>query len=243
MKVLKTTNEKQITAIRSNKGLFYPYSSLFGSENVIPHGWRVPTISDWNTLANFVSNDPNTHIIGDTFRKLISTSDWFINEGMDFYGMNIKPSGKYILDGTNTFGDITVSTYLWVYQTNPLITSGIPFRYGYPNDPYLGTDIYFANKGYLPVRLIKEDSINPGTITDYENNIYDTITIGNQVWTASNLASKKTNLGNNLIVSYTDADAAANVNSLSCIECVFNSNNTFKNILVTKKNSKLIIIP
>jgi hypothetical protein len=162
---------------------------------------------------------------------------------MDFYGLNIKPTGKYILDGNNSFGDTTGETYLWVYQSNPEISSGVPIRYDYPNDPYIGIDAYFANKGYLPLRLIKNDSMNPLTASDNDGNTYDTVKIGSQVWMASNFAGVITNLGNQLILSSTDADAVTNINALSYIECEFNFLNTFYNIIGYFNQSKINIIP
>jgi hypothetical protein len=48
------------------------------------------------------------------------------------------------------------------------------------------TDANGVNSGYS-LRLIKDDSVDPGTVLDYDGYLYETVKIGSQVWMKSNL--------------------------------------------------------
>ena len=58
------------------------------------------------------------------------------------------------------------------------------------------------------IRLIKNDSTDPGTFIDYDGNVYDTIKIGNQVWLKQNL--KTTHSAYGLAIKRVDDQATWN---------------------------------
>ena len=71
------------------------------------------------------------------------------------------------------------------------------------------------------VRLIKDDSTDPGTMTDSSGNVYMTVKIGTQVWMASNLKTRKYRDGSS-ISEVTDASIWAGLTSGAL--CAYSNN-------------------
>lgn len=70
------------------------------------------------------------------------------------------------------------------------------------------------------VRFLKLTSTDPGSITDYEGNVYPTVKIGDQVWTAQNWKSMY-GFDGTIITNITDDTAWGNTASLA--RCAFDN--------------------
>jgi len=75
-----------------------------------------------------------------------------------------------------------MSSLIWLDQHDLNNANGAGLNY---NSAATATDFFSKFYGNS-IRLIKDDSTDPGTLTDKDGNIYKTVKIGNQVWTASN---------------------------------------------------------
>ena len=68
------------------------------------------------------------------------------------------------------------------------------------------------------IRFIKDDSTDPGTVTDYDGNVYPTVKIGDQVWMAQNFRGTHYNDGSPIDgPDFTDEQWAALTTPAYCI--------------------------
>ena len=71
------------------------------------------------------------------------------------------------------------------------------------------------------IRLIKDDSDDPGFVVDYDGNIYPTCKIGSQVWMAQNLIVTHYNNGDEIPYVLNPADWIALATGA---QCIYNNN-------------------
>jgi len=167
-----------------------------------PTGWHVPTETEFNTLVTYLGGDT---IAGGALK---STSDlWTVpNTGAtNSSGFSAIPSGVRNSDGS--FG--SKNTYWIGWTSTPLppgSTTSTRFFYLRYNSTAV-TGVVYSNKGGCAVRLIRDNSTGwtaGDTITDEDNNNYNTVKIGDQIWTVQNWACTKLNDGT-AIPNVTDA--------------------------------------
>lgn len=197
-----------------SSGLGYGYLYVQGAythPNFAPPGWRVPTRTDFMTLGTTLGG---LSVAGGKM-KVTDNSEWLnpntgaTNEagwnGKGFYGMRssdlFSKSKEWISYPTTTIATPTSNTVVYSLRYNYgdlcIHSWGSGYKYGHG------------------VRLIKEDSIDPGTLTDYDGNVYDTIKIGDQVWISRNWKCTKLNDGTSLTkVTSNDIWSAATTTSL-----------------------------
>lgn len=190
-------------------GALYNHYAVIDARGIAPAGWRVPTLADCNQLMGYL--EPNVEIAVDWYGagrdkyaspdselafKLRRTGNitWLNNEqatnssgfcavgaGYRFYNGTFLNKGEVCMFRTSEFGHDS-QWAINLYIGGGALTNPTP-------DYYQGT--VFTNEeretGGISVRLIKEDSIDPGTVTDYDGNTYPTVKIGSQVWMAKNL--------------------------------------------------------
>lgn len=178
----------------------YLYNWWVTQEDVAPTGWHVPTKEEWETLFNEIDTyDSENEYWPLAGGKLKETG--FIywdspNTGAtDEYGFGVLGAG-YRDESDGAFYAIKRSCDFWSITESELNTqSGIIFSCGYDNE-VVASGLGGTNKiSGFTIRFIKDDSIDPGTVTDYDGNVYPTVKIGNQVWMAQNFRGTHYNDG------------------------------------------------
>jgi uncharacterized protein (TIGR02145 family) len=166
-----------------------------------PIGWHIPTNADSIILCEFIESglDPYNNTIG-TKLKASGNAYWDsfggIPLGTDDYGFGLKAAGDR---GYNTGVFSHIKEYIYFWHSNDgaewlpgtdisdegfcscAVWDNVTFySYGYN---------HFYKKSGFSVRCIMDgvDPANPGTVTDYDGNVYPTVKIGTQVWMASDL--------------------------------------------------------
>ena len=151
--------------------------------NFAPSGWHLPTKAEFYTLFAALGG---TSVAGGHMKETGLVHWNTPNTGADnssgFYAL-----GAGIINQTG-FVSRLVITVFWTSETD---ASAISLAYSNA-DVTAGTSYYFMG---LSVRLIKNDSTNPGSLTDIDGNIYPTVKIGSQVWTAADWRCTKMNDG------------------------------------------------
>lgn len=193
----------------------YAVSYNVNGASIAPAGWRVPTGNDVGTDFDTLLGGTDINWQAFNAETFKSTTGWSANNGTNSTGFNALPAGYRSSIGafvqrteTALFWALDAwdgSRYMMLEFTNLDQISVMVGGY-----PYLGA----------AVRLIKNDDVDPGTMTDYDGNIYPTVKIGNQVWMASNLKVIHFNDGT-LIPEITDNTAW--VNTIDAALCAYNN--------------------
>ena len=211
------TVESSYSATGINYGLLYNWYAATGdggAHNIAPAGWHVPTPDEFEILSLFLDplgTTPTNNVAGADLKE-IGLIYWDSpNTGAtNSSGFNARGSGRRNYS-TGAFEFIKRRNELWS-SVQQDATYGRTAYLAYDDDyfaSHIGAYQVYLNKKYgCSIRLIKDNAINPGSLTDYDNNIYTTVTIGTQVWMASNLAVTHYNDGTP-IPEVTDAGAWA----------------------------------
>ena len=175
-------------------GYLYNFWAL---SDIAATGWHVPSDTEWHTLALYLDANATLPLPGSestvagAYMKETGTSHWtYPNTGAtNSSGFTGLPEGARNEHGVFYNRGLTTT---WASST----ASGLGYYYrslGYDN-----TNIYrnTAYKQYgFSVRLLKNDSTDPGTYTGNDGKTYGTVKIGNQVWTSVNIQETKYNDG------------------------------------------------
>jgi len=188
-------------------GLLYNWYAA-SDANFAPAGWSVPTTYQLiDLIVIYLGGDTNAGYI----LKEVGTVHWNPpNPSIDTYGFSFLGAGvrnnSGIFQNFKTYGRLntitendinTAQNWLATSSEYSFIQSSVNKKYG------------------ASVRLIKNDSTDPGTMTDYDGNIYPTVKIGTQVWTAANW--KCTHLKNGTVIpEVTDNTAWAALTTKGC---------------------------
>lgn len=224
-------------------GVEYNYYAAVDPRGLAPIGWRVPTLTDFNNLIlyldPFATVDPDYHGYG---KDMVYSQ----NENVVF---SLRRTGNITWvnneDATNTTGFCSVGTGYRAYccdyvskdEVCELMSQTLSYTSQWVVNLYIGggSNANPTPSGYTPeiftnyereisgmaIRCIKEDDVDPFTVTDYDGNVYDTVKIGSQVWMKQNLKVQHYNNGD-YIPQVTDFNQWKILSTGAC--CVMENN-------------------
>ena len=183
----------------------YDYDDELKSVHV-PNGWHIATADDVYNIINFIdggnwtSNSAaihlkSTYITGDT--PFTPSPAWASpSVGYDTYGFKQMASGRcsrdYNTEGEFFITNIGITSQLWLlYEGSSLIAQ-------FSKNSNMVTQISDPFTKFFElcqIRLVKDDSVNTGSVIDIEGNVYKTIKIGDTVITAEGIRTTKTKMG------------------------------------------------
>ena len=190
----------------------YLYNSFAVNDvNFCPAGWHVPSQAEYITLSNFIGG---TTVAGGILKETGTTHWASPNTGAtNDYLFSAIPGGyRYngIFDGLGLAG---------VYRTSDSLLAILAYNSASIDLTNSAVDTY----GYS-VRLVKDDSVNPFTMLDYDGNNYPTVAIGNQVWLAQNWKCTRYNEGT-LIPNITDTFSWTTLSTGA--RCAYDNNESY----------------
>lgn len=164
-------------------GLLYNWYAIDDARNIAPEGWHVPTRDEFVTLYEYLGGGlvagGKLKETGYTYWKIPNTGA--TNEvSFNGRGTGYRHSGGFF-EGILIYGDI------WSSSNYPSEEVYFYFRLNRSEAYAFGTSTANPYEG-KSLRLIKDDSTNPGYMIGNDSKIYPTVKIGNQVWMACNSA-------------------------------------------------------
>jgi len=160
-------------------GKLYNWYAVIDTRSIAPIGWRVPTHAEWISLAT-IDNDLNTIAI-----KLKSNNPlyWDHVDGItNEYLFNSIGAGQYV---NWDYNSIKQTSIFWSSSEFGNIEGSAIALYMKDHGDYL-ENVYLPKESGLSIRLIKDNSMLGGDITDLDGNVYHQVKIGEQVWLQEN---------------------------------------------------------
>lgn len=163
----------------SGFGLLYNWYAV-NALSFAPTGWRVATKNDWDALVTEVGGNG---IAGKELKALVS---WLsASVALDAYNFHALGTGYRYVDNYYNRG------YYGRWWTATSYDSSTAWAINMHNNndtTDYNTDAFIIGSS---VRLIKNDSTDPGSFTDPSGNVYKTVKIGSQVWLDADYRSTK----------------------------------------------------
>jgi uncharacterized protein (TIGR02145 family) len=182
-------------AVDDARGLANPDG---GTGLTAPNEWRVPSETDWITLATFAGGSVAGTKLKSTLTSIAYPFYGWVNNGggTDDYNFSALPGGRR--DDNGPFDQIGQAGWFWASTPFDSSTS----RIAVINTGATDIGIYTATNGKgLSVRLVREatagellltdgDTSDTSSLDPYTGNngtVYVTVKIGTQIWLAQNL--------------------------------------------------------
>jgi len=160
--------------------------------SVMESGWRVATIDDYTKLRSYLGT---TNAGGKL--KEVGTTHWSSpnNGATNQYGFTALPGGYRGVYGV--FTSINVHGFWW---TSNEYNSNNSYYLDIHNDTTVMDLPQFSKRSGYSVRLVRDTypNVTFPQMEDYDGNLYNTVLIGEKLWTASNLKVIHYNNGNNI---------------------------------------------
>jgi uncharacterized protein (TIGR02145 family) len=186
-----------VPVLRTGKSLYTGYGLLYNwyaatdVRNIAPAGWHVPTQSEFQALITYLGGE----LVAGGKLKELGTDYWDPpNSGAtNEVGYNGRGTGVRTSYGGSFLG-IKINATFWSSTTGGVYAKGMSIV---NSNAYASiNDLDYENG--LPLRLIKDDSVDPGKMTGIDGQIYPTVKVGIQVWMAQNLAETKYRNGDSI---------------------------------------------
>lgn len=199
------------------------YNWWVTQEDVAPTGWHVPTKTEWETLLNEIDTYELSSygwIVAPYLLRETGIQHWKTpNTSTNDYNFTVLGAGTredtfYLLKEYAAFHTYTED------ETEPSqnYRLEITYRGEYLENDFIAQFIPSSKSEGHSLRFIKDDSNDPGTVTDYDENIYATVKIGNQVWMAENFRGTHLNDGTPIEgPNFTDAEWVSLTTPAYCI--------------------------
>ena len=190
-----------VTGTESILGYGYLYNAYAFKDlrGLAPIGWHVPSQVEWMTLYNFLGG---TSIAGQ-YLKEAGPANWGVgNNGTNSVGFTALPGGYYSVYYHEFYNRLQegfwwTSTYYDPYASTPWLSDTTIYSYYTVIDAAvnsIGINPNNNHAGYS-IRLIRDTGNTATTCTDYDGNVYQSITIGTQTWLTTNLTTTHYNNG------------------------------------------------
>ena len=166
-------------------GPLYNWFTVTSSKSIAPAGYRVPSSAEILTLIGNNSFGANCNELRDT-----GTAYWEDpNEGTNTSGFSLRANG--IRDKVSgDFMNLNAESYLWTISEGATVAEAILYQHPAGSSPSVSSYPKVDGAG---IRLIRDTAIGwieDEILVDFDGNTYETVKIGDQVWTTKNLISE-----------------------------------------------------
>jgi len=189
--------DAQIFANPHNKPTpLYSYGILYNwfavsHPNFAPEGWHVPTDNEFQELIDYATVNATPGALKEAgIEHWITPNLGATNE----FGFNALPAGLRGEEWGNFAGRTTLAMFWSATENDETFAWGRSLSYQNSTSNKMGS---MKQQG-ASIRLLKNDSVNPGIISDIDGNQYQTTEINGQIWLAGNWKCTKFNDGSQI---------------------------------------------
>jgi uncharacterized protein (TIGR02145 family) len=247
----KPTYDKLLHLPQISYGRLYNWWAA-AHANIAPVGYSVPTDAQWTTLTDYITAEiaasrlPDVGVgnilksqrqdpAGNANVIIQTTTDpyWSANAthyGRDSVKFTALPGGRRNTDGS--FYNVSYYGYWWSssqFDASNAWSRYLYYRYAYVRRYYLDKSSGFSVRFMRAASTFEQshfaDGEFVGQVFDVDNNVYDLVKIGTQVWSVQNLATTRYNDGTAIALVTDNAAWAALTTPAYC-----NYNNDAANV-------------